>query len=483
MTEASDTVQHLRKLRERLNDRKSRVAELRDLAQPYLGEADEVPPHVLIATIENVRDDMQKLEEKIPSTRVAASVDTGINSLSDDIDHLHTELTTNRGRFLQRQFDHLLTNVRSSLEEIQTELEPCRNVGQRIENPDAILDEISALRSEIHRTSRSRMVEYLSSDKVETLSHFREQLDSQEAFVEAKRDFDTRFVPLKQDVQRLRQEAEPILEYEIYLTQPKRSKLTPQLSSLESNLQRLKTECNLSLLSKADKQAIDDLESDISEVRSHLDGYNETFVARQRSRYADLFQNVGPDNLTLTDNQQRVVIRNDVYNQVVAGAGTGKTLALIYRVAYLVLRRDVDPSRIAVVTLTNKATDEIRTRLADRFDIAGVTVETLHSFGLDLISDATTEPIEIASGDLQNLLHRLINDDGHESFKRHLRQFVHHDQAEYLDESDFETRADYIAERANKEYLTLAGEEVASRAETPSPVYITEIAVDSAAIA
>ena len=68
--------------------------------------------------------------------------------------------------------------------------------------------------------------------------------------------------------------------------------------------------------------------------------------------------------------------------RVIAGAGSGKTRALTYRIAYLVDAMDVDPHRILAVTFTNKAAKEMQARVANLLpEVAGMLqVRTFHSF-------------------------------------------------------------------------------------------------------
>ncbi len=72
---------------------------------------------------------------------------------------------------------------------------------------------------------------------------------------------------------------------------------------------------------------------------------------------------------------------------VQAGPGAGKTHCLIERIRHLIGVHQIDPSRIIAFTFTNKAADEIASRLDRGGSVAGVHRGTIHAYCARILRD------------------------------------------------------------------------------------------------
>ena len=84
----------------------------------------------------------------------------------------------------------------------------------------------------------------------------------------------------------------------------------------------------------------------------------------------------------LNDRQRQAATAIDGRIRVIAGAGSGKTKALTHRYAYLVEEVGINPGNILCLTFTNKAAQEMKTRIARMVDAGNFNdfVSTIHGF-------------------------------------------------------------------------------------------------------
>ncbi|MBE9128078.1 MULTISPECIES: DNA helicase PcrA [unclassified Coleofasciculus] len=111
---------------------------------------------------------------------------------------------------------------------------------------------------------------------------------------------------------------------------------------------------------------------------------------------------------------------------VVAGAGSGKTRALTYRIANLILTHKVDPENILAVTFTNKAAREMKSRIEMIF--AQQLAAHKHSQRLELLPEA--EQTQLRSQVYKKYIKPLWIGTFHSLFARILR----YDINKYQDE-------------------------------------------------
>ncbi|MEX1183314.1 MAG: UvrD-helicase domain-containing protein [Gemmatimonadota bacterium] len=95
----------------------------------------------------------------------------------------------------------------------------------------------------------------------------------------------------------------------------------------------------------------------------------------------------------LNPEQRSAVVRTEGPVLILAGAGSGKTRTLVYRIVHLLRGVKVDPARIAALTFTNKAALEMRERVTEfaGAEVKRVTISTFHSLGVRILREYATK--------------------------------------------------------------------------------------------
>jgi len=90
---------------------------------------------------------------------------------------------------------------------------------------------------------------------------------------------------------------------------------------------------------------------------------------------------------TLNKPQKQAVTLGKQNSLILAGAGSGKTCVLTYRIAYVCKKEQISPLNILAVTFTNKAAKEVQERVAEllAFSTYGMWIGTFHGIANRLL--------------------------------------------------------------------------------------------------
>lgn|GEM_PF-5097746 len=104
---------------------------------------------------------------------------------------------------------------------------------------------------------------------------------------------------------------------------------------------------------------------------------NESFFQQERKRAERVFTDSNGQDL-LTNEQLKAVLCNDNRNLIIAGAGSGKTRVIDFKVRYLVNHKNVSPEKILLLSFSRKSAGDLVKKISQ--SIPGITARTIHSF-------------------------------------------------------------------------------------------------------
>ncbi len=141
---------------------------------------------------------------------------------------------------------------------------------------------------------------------------------------------------------------------------------------------------------------------------SEIDEHNGCFIKRHlitEKTYLDgILKDVDP-NISLDDEQRRVVLSDEDYTLVIAGAGAGKTTTVAAKVKYLIEKKGVNPDEILVISFTNKAVGELRDKINKSLGIK-CPITTFHKTGYAVLRRQESDRIGIVT---EGFMYNVIN--------------------------------------------------------------------------
>lgn len=128
---------------------------------------------------------------------------------------------------------------------------------------------------------------------------------------------------------------------------------------------------------------LDNLKESAGIIQSHNEEFLQKHLESDKEYLDTILSKVDP-NIVLDQEQRKVVLSDEDYTLVVAGAGAGKTTTMAAKVKYLVEKKHVLPKDIVVISFTNKAVGELNDKICKALKI-NCPVSTFHKTGYSIL--------------------------------------------------------------------------------------------------
>ena len=129
--------------------------------------------------------------------------------------------------------------------------------------------------------------------------------------------------------------------------------------------------------------------------------HNNSYIERELTKHKGFFDNI--NGKSLDKNQRRAVVIDEDNTQIIAGAGTGKTLTLEAKIKYLIEKKGVNPNKILCLSYSRASVEELGLRIKNTLnstDIGweqddegqininkGIEVRTFHGLGNNILKN------------------------------------------------------------------------------------------------
>ena len=206
-------------------------------------------------------------------------------------------------------------------------------------------------------------------------------------------------------------------------------------------------------------------ENEIEVKEEELNKINEQFIDRKLVEYKDYFDHIFTDvgeNINLDEEQRKIILRDDDYCLINAGAGSGKSTTMAAKVKYLVDKLNIKPQEIIMLTFTKKSSEDLDEKVNDLLDL-GIPVSTFHSLGMKFIKKFYPYPIQVVGEDEQkNIICEYIKNLFKDKYKLKelIELFKQYQNNSYIAKGfvenfdKFNTFEEYFADYKRRKYIS-----------------------------
>ncbi|MCF7931339.1 MAG: UvrD-helicase domain-containing protein [Acholeplasmataceae bacterium] len=163
------------------------------------------------------------------------------------------------------------------------------------------------------------------------------------------------------------------------------------------------------------------------------------------------------NNVSLDKEQRTAVVTDENAALIVAAAGSGKTLTIAAKVAYLVKFQNIDPEKILLITFTDKAAKEMERRVSRALN-RNVVSFTFHKLGLSILTEKLGyKPSIVKDEYLDGIINEYINNDlknDKSNMIDFIELFAYYSQT-YSDETEYESKSSYASDMRSTDLITL----------------------------
>lgn len=203
--------------------------------------------------------------------------------------------------------------------------------------------------------------------------------------------------------------AQPMRDFES-LTAPDHYFAYSEMERFKSSLTEVES-CEKKVLPKYAQYVTNNAVKQLLSIKKDLDrireDHNKAFVSNELESNKTYFDAV-LGKYPLDSQQRDSIVKLEDNCLVIASAGSGKTSAILGKAKYMVEKRNIDPSKVLLVTFTRKAANELH----ERMKIDGMTCSTFHALAYQIIAQVTGQAPSICDAEVPlNVFQKLVLTD------------------------------------------------------------------------